>query len=147
MALTLFVAAAGAPKGWKWDKGVAKADDGVPAQCDSAVATCDTPPADPAPCDPAVATCDDPANGDPDGWSWNSLPDGWSWNEAEIVSLGNQVTLAADGSKVAVAAPDGVAPSVGDTVAVVDTGDDTLLGFRTDEGEIEWTTLGWSWND
>ena len=147
--------AAGAPEGWKWDKGgTARADDSAPAECDQAVATCDEP-ADDAPAgDDPVA--DEPEaggtegwswNGRPDGWSWNNMPDGWSWNEAEIVSLGLEVTLAAEGSSVAVALPDGVTPTVGDTVTVIDTGTATLLGFRTAAGDIEWTLLGWSWND
>jgi len=124
------MAAAGAPHGWKWDKGgTARADDGVPAQCDPAVATCDDPADDPA--------GDDPAGDDTDGWSWN---------RAEIVSLGNEVTLTSEGSSVVVAAPDGAAASVGDTVTVVVTDDDTLLGFPTADGGIAWTTLGWSWN-
>jgi len=124
LALALFVAGAGAPKGWKWDKSIARADDGVPTQCG-----------------PATTACG------PNGWSWNDLPDGWSWNEAEIVSTGDNVTLAGDDSSVAVAAPDGSAPEVGDTVVVVDTGDDTLLGFPKETGGIAWTELGWSWND
>jgi hypothetical protein len=122
--MTMFVAAAGAPQGWKWDRGSARADDGVPA------------------CDPAVATCDEPADDDPSGGD----TDGWSWNRAEIVSLGSEVTLTADGSSVAVAAPDGAAPSLGDTVTVVVTDEDTLLGFPTADGGIAWTALGWSWN-
>jgi hypothetical protein len=83
----------------------------------------------------------------PTGWSWNSLPQGWSWNEGEVVSTGNQVTVAGDTSSVAVAPPSGVDPEVGDAVAVIDTGDDTLLGFPKNNGEVKWTALGWSWND
>jgi hypothetical protein len=80
------------------------------------------------------------------GWSWNEMPEGWSWNQAEIVSTGGAVTVA-DGSDAAtVAAPAGVDPAVGDTVAIVDTGTDTFVGFEKEEGGMGWTELGWSWN-
>jgi hypothetical protein len=94
----------------------------------------------------------------PSGWKWDRgsakaddgaapAPTGWSWNEAQIVATGSEVTLAGDTSSIAVTPPAGAAPDVGDTVVVVDTGSDTLLGFPSGSGDISWTALGWSWND
>jgi hypothetical protein len=89
----------------------------------------------------------------PTGWKWDKGrakaddgAEGWSWN-AEVVDAGSAVTLAGADSTVTVSAPEGADPSVGDTVVVSTTENDTLLGFRTDDGGMTWVPLGWSWND
>jgi len=81
------------------------------------------------------------------GWSWNQLPKGWSWNEAEVVSTGGAVTIAHGSDAASVVAPAGVDATVGDTVAIVDTGTDSFVGFEKEDGGMGWTELGWSWND
>jgi hypothetical protein len=88
----------------------------------------------------------------PTGWKWDKGQaraddgEGWSWN-ARVVSDGSAVTLAGQDSTVTLAPPANADPSVGDTVTVSTTGDDTLLGFPTTDGGIAWVPLGWSWND
>jgi hypothetical protein len=88
----------------------------------------------------------------PTGWKWDKGQaraddgDGWSWN-AQVVSDGSAVTLAGQDSTVTLSPPENADPSVGDTVAVSTTEDDTLLGFPTADGGISWVALGWSWND
>jgi hypothetical protein len=89
----------------------------------------------------------------PTGWKWDKGQakaddgtTGWSWN-AQVVSDGSAVTLAGQDSTVTLAPPANADPSVGDSVAVSTTDDDTLLGFRTADGGTTWVALGWSWND
>jgi hypothetical protein len=88
----------------------------------------------------------------PSGWKWDKKAsaddgtNGWSWN-AQVVSDGSAVTLAGQDSTVTLAPPANADPSVGDTVAVSTTDDDTLLGFKTTDGGITWVPLGWSWNE
>ena len=90
----------------------------------------------------------------PSGWKWDkkahaddTTPSGWSWNSAEVVATGSGVTLAGDTSTVTVSAPTNADPTVGDSVTVATTDNDTLLGFRTVDGGTSWVALGWSWND
>ena len=93
-----------------------------------------------------------PRNFTPSGWKWDKKARaddgtaGWSWN-AQVVSDGSAVTLAGDDSTVTLAPPQNADPSVGDSVLVSTTEDDTLIGFKTTDGEISWVALGWSWND
>ena len=87
----------------------------------------------------------------PSGWKWDKKAraddgDGWSWN-AQVVTDGSAVTLAGQDSTVTLAPPANADPSVGDSVVVSTTEDDTLLGFRNADGGISWVALGWSWND
>ena len=88
----------------------------------------------------------------PTGWKWDRGQaraddgDGWSWN-ARVVSDGSAVTLAGQDSTLTLAPPAEADPSVGDTVVVATSDEDTLLGFRTVDGGISWVALGWSWND
>lgn len=63
------------------------------------------------------------------------------------MATGNSVTLAGQTSTITVEAPAAADPTVGDSVVTVTTDDDTLLGFKTEGGDISWVALGWSWNE